>query len=56
MTRKKMMMDLKIMKKVQEAYSRDGNGHLREKMKALLIGLKIMNKVQEGYGRDGNRH
>ena len=32
MTWKKMMMDVKIIKKVQEAYGENGNRHSKEKM------------------------
>ena len=44
------------MKRVQKAYGRDGNGHLREEMNPLLVGLRIIKKVQEAYNRDGNGH
>ena len=36
MTWKKIMVSLKIMKKVQEAYGGDNNGHLREKMNPFI--------------------
>ena len=45
MTWKKMIISLKIMKKVRETYSRDGNEHLRDEMNLLLVSLKIIKRV-----------
>ena len=40
-----MIVGLKIMKKMQKAYGRDSNRHLREEINPLLVGLKIIKKV-----------
>ena len=41
---------------MREAYGKDGNGHLKEKMNSLLVGLRIIKRVREPYGRDNNEH
>ena len=56
MTWKKMMVGLKIIKRVQEVYGRDGNRHLKEEINPLLMGLKIMKKVREAYNGNDNEY
>ena len=50
------MIGLNIIKKVQEAYNKNGNEHFRKKINLLLVGLKIIKKMQKVYGDDGNGH
>ena len=39
------MVGFKIIKRVQKAYARDGNRHLKEEINLLLLDLKIMKKI-----------
>ena len=56
MTCKKMMMGLKIIKRVQETYGRDGNTYLREKINLIFVSLRIMKKMQNAYRKNSNGH
>ena len=42
------------MKRVQEAYDRYDNRHLKKEMNPLLVGLKIIKRVQNAYDKDDN--
>ena len=51
-----MIVGLRIMKKVQEAYGKDDNKHLKEKINVLLVDLKIIKRVREASNGDSNGH
>ena len=53
-TGKKMIVGLKIMKRMQKPYCKDGNRDLRDEINLLLVSLRIIKRVQKTYGRNSN--